>query len=193
MPPPAVKTVQDLIHWQYAKIIAQSAGVGKKQYAFIMDRFQKLKAADIFWNEIREYVKEHEARDVCIYCGKAAKLTLEHLFPRALGGPQDEKNLVWVCGSCNSSKANKRPYEFFTHLQGLKGAKYNVPRIAEGKYLKLLHEVFQAKGVLGMNIEAIRASTCPRCNLKPTCVEEGSEGKLSPLCLDGLATGCFAQ
>lgn len=191
MPPAAVKSVKDLIQWQYAKIIAQSAGMGKKQYGFVMNRYQKLKASDIFWNEIREYVKEHEKHDICIYCERPAKLTLEHLFPRAIGGPDDEKNLIWVCGPCNSSKGDKRPYEFFTHLQGLQGAKYNVPRIAEGKYLKFLHELFEKKGVLGIAIEQIRVSTCPRCDLQPVCVEEGTDGKLSPLCLDGLAKECL--
>jgi len=27
---------------------------------------------------------------------------------------------------------------------------------------------------------------CPGCDLKETCIHEGSEGKLSPLCLDGI-------
>lgn len=36
MPPPAFKTPKDLIFWQYAKIISESAGVGKKKYAFVM-------------------------------------------------------------------------------------------------------------------------------------------------------------
>jgi len=32
LPPRAVKTIQDLIFWQYAKIISESAGYGKKGY-----------------------------------------------------------------------------------------------------------------------------------------------------------------
>jgi hypothetical protein len=36
LPPSAVKTVKDLIFWQYAKIIADSAGIGKKDYGFVM-------------------------------------------------------------------------------------------------------------------------------------------------------------
>ncbi len=34
----------------------------------------------------------------------------------------------------------------------------------------------------------IRVRFCPECDLKQTCIHEGSEGKLSPLCLDGIAT-----
>lgn len=40
MPPSAVKTLRQLIFWQYAKIIAESAGFGKN-YRFIMNRFKK--------------------------------------------------------------------------------------------------------------------------------------------------------
>jgi hypothetical protein len=42
VPPRAVKTIQDLIFWKYAKIISNSSEYGKNQYGFIMDRFKKL-------------------------------------------------------------------------------------------------------------------------------------------------------
>jgi len=70
-----------------------------------------------------------------MYCDKTADLALDHLIPRALNGPQDEKKAVWVCASCNSSKGARRLYEYWTTRGGLKAAKYDVPRIAEGKYL----------------------------------------------------------
>ncbi len=47
MPPKAVRTVRDLIYWQYAKLIAESAGYGKtRNYGFIIDRFNQLKNGD---------------------------------------------------------------------------------------------------------------------------------------------------
>jgi hypothetical protein len=60
-PPSAVRTLRDLIYWQYAKIISVSAGIGESHYGFVMDRFKKLQSEEIFWNSIREYVKEKEA------------------------------------------------------------------------------------------------------------------------------------
>ena len=42
MPPTAIRDLKDLLYWQYAKIIGESAGFGKKQFAFVMDRFKKL-------------------------------------------------------------------------------------------------------------------------------------------------------
>jgi len=61
VPPPVVKSIRDLIFWQYAKIISESAGAGKRQYGFVMDRFKKLTSEEISWStSIREYVKERE-------------------------------------------------------------------------------------------------------------------------------------
>ena len=67
MPPPVVKTVRDLIFWQYAKIISGSAGFGRTNYRFVMSRFKGLQCGDIFWDEIREYVREKV--DECIFVG----------------------------------------------------------------------------------------------------------------------------
>ncbi|NWF86929.1 HNH endonuclease [Candidatus Bathyarchaeota archaeon] len=193
MPPPVVKNIKDLIFWQYAKIIAESAGFGKKNYGFIMKKFRQLQQGEIFWNEIREYVKEKERRDECIFCGIKTDLTIDHLLPRCFNGPNDEKNVIWVCKKCNSSKGSKRLYEFWTEKKGLEGAKYEVPRIAEGKYLKLVYEVLKEKGLLNLNASKIGELFCPKCSIKKICVKEDSEGKLSPLCLDGILTLCFLK
>lgn len=68
MPPRAVKTIQDLIFWQYAKIISQSAGYGKRQWGFVMNRFKKLRNGEISWStSIREYVKEREKRRMSVF------------------------------------------------------------------------------------------------------------------------------
>src|SRR5208283_2764901 len=139
MPPAAVKTVKDLIYWQYAKIIADSAGIGKKDYGFVMNKFKQLRQGSISWNEIREYIKERETGDRCGFCGAIANLTLEHLLPQKYHGPNVEKNLVWIRKSCNSSKGAKRLYEYFALDAGVEAAKYDVPRIAEGKYLKFAY------------------------------------------------------
>ncbi|MFQ5884717.1 MAG: HNH endonuclease, partial [Thermoplasmata archaeon] len=191
MPPSAIKSVRDLIYWQYAKIIADSAGMGKRNWRFVMDRFKKLQQQEIFWNEIREYVKEHENPGECIFCGDRGTLTLEHLFPRSLRGPQKEKNVVWVCKRCNSEKGARRPYEWYTRRSGLKAAKYDVPRIAEGKYLKLAYEILGEGGLLDVSVEDLRVRVCPNCDLGDLCVEEDSVGKLSVLCLDGMVGVCL--
>lgn len=189
MPPTAVRTLRDLLYWQYGKIISGSAGIGKQQYPFVMERFTKLKNGGIAWDTIREYVKEHEDSHECAYCGLVlSNLTLEHMFPKSLNGPQDEKNAVWACASCNASKGARRLYEYWTSEHGLRAAKYDVPRIAEGKYLKLLYDVLGGAGLLDMTERDLRSRFCARCDLGPLCREQDSVGKLSPLCLDGVAT-----
>lgn len=47
MPPSVVRTIRDLIYWQYAKIISESADAGKKQFTFVMDHFKKLQSGKI--------------------------------------------------------------------------------------------------------------------------------------------------
>ena len=175
MPPPAVKTVKDLLYWQYAKIISNSAGAGKGNYGFVMDRFKKLKSGDIRWSSsIREYVKEHEEPDRCVYCGAHGGLTVEHMLPRARSGPDVPENAVWVCTSCNSKKGSKRLYEWY----GLE-SRNALPRIAEGKYLKLLYSLHERAGTL----DALPADLCPSCDLGNKCPVEGS---LTVYCLEGV-------
>ena len=176
MPPPAVKTVRDLIYWQYAKIISESAGAGKKQYSFVMDRFRKLASGGISWSTtIREYVKEHEKAEEYIYCGTKKDLTIDHILPKSGGGPDSPDNAVWVCRSCNSAKGDRRLYEWYELDR-----RYEVPRIAEGKYLKLLH--FLHEQMVTLDTKDV-SQLCPRCDLGSKCPEKE---KLTVYCLEGL-------
>jgi len=70
----------------------------------------------------------------------------------------------------------------------MKAAKYDMPRIAEGKCLKLLHDKFDRAGLLEMDESDILMRFCPECDLKRTYIHEGLEGNVSPQCLDGIAT-----
>jgi len=193
MPPAAVKTVKDLIFWQYAKIIAASSGIGKYDYGFVMAKFKQLRQGEIFWNEIREYVKEKEQKDECIFCGSHTSLTVEHLLPQSHNGPDTEKNIVWICKSCNSSKGSKRLYEYWAIQAGVEAAKYDVPRIAEGKYLKFAYETMKENSLLETSQESLSKGICPVCDMTHLCKRQGTEGKLSPFCLDGLLTLCFRK
>jgi hypothetical protein len=192
MPPAVVKSVEDLLFWQYAKIISDSAGFSKKDWGFVTSKFKLLKQGTISWNELREFIKEKQINE-CIYCGNQTDLTLDHLLPRRHNGPDNEKNVVWVCRSCNSKKGAKRLYEYYVLKGGLDAGKYGVPRIAEGKYLKFAHEVLAANSMLGLQIKDITANICPECTLKPLCIKEENEGKLSTLCIDGMLTLCFKK
>ena len=182
MPPSAVKTIRDQIYWQYAKLISKSAGLGINARAFQMERFKKLQSGEIKWSStIREWLKEHEKPDECVYCGAKENLTTEHILPRVCGGPDIPDNAIRICKTCNSSKGGKRLYEWF----GLAN-KDKIPRIAEGKYLKLLYDLHEARGTLDVNKKELESALCPNCNMKKNCLREGKEGKMSVYCLEGI-------
>ena len=45
----------------------------------------------------------------CQYCGSTKHLTLDHVIPRAQGGPHSWENVVTACEPCNSRKGDKTP------------------------------------------------------------------------------------
>jgi len=177
MPPPAVKTIRDLIFWQYAKIISESAGPGKKQYAFVMNRFKKLKTGEIEWSgAIREYIRERELPDQCLYCGSSENLSYDHLIARNRNGPDIPDNVVLCCRTCNSSKGDRGVYEWFQLDR-----RYEVPRIVEGKYLKLLYQLHQENGTLTAGRTDLDR-LCEACELKALCPSK----ELSVYCLESI-------
>jgi hypothetical protein len=72
-----------------------------------MTKFMQLRQGEIFWNEIREYVKEKENADECIFCGASAHLTLEHLLPRSRNEPDVEKSLSGIAKAATAQKAQE--------------------------------------------------------------------------------------
>ena len=48
----------------------------------------------------------------CQYCGsRHARMTLDHVVPRHLGGGDSWENLVCACDDCNSRKGNRTPQQ----------------------------------------------------------------------------------
>jgi len=81
-----------------------------------------------------------------------------------------------VCSHCNSSKGDKRLYEFFE----LKN-RNKIPRIAEGKYLKILYDELDRRAFLDMDKNNI-SNLCDMCDLGEKCpVPE----ELTVYCLEG--------
>jgi HNH endonuclease len=164
LPPSAVRTIRDLIYWQYAKIISESAGAGKKQYGFVMNRFKKLQSGEIEWSgAIREYIRERDMPNQCTYCGSQENLSYDHLIARTRNGPDIPDNVVMACKSCNSSKGDKGVYEWFKLDR-----RYELPRIAEGKYLKLLYKLHEPVGTLDVGRQNL-SRICQGCEVGYLC------------------------
>ncbi len=179
MPPPMIKTVRQLIYWQYAKIISDASKFGKQNYRMDMHYCKQLCSGEIHWSSaVREWLKEKENPDVCIYCGEKKDLTTEHILPRICGGEDITDNVVRVCKSCNSSKGGKRLYEWMGYK-----SKDNINRIAEGKYLKYLYSLHEKNGTLDARV----ADLCDKCNMRKTCESNNCVEKLTVYCLEG----CF--
>lgn len=182
MPPAVVRTIRDEIFWQYAKLISKSAGYGNTQRAFQMNRFLDLRDGKIVWSTtVREWLRELEKSNECIYCGSTKGLSTEHILPRNCGGPDIPDNVIRSCKSCNSSKQDKRLYEWIREKN-----KDKVPRIAEGKYLKLLYRLHEERGTLLIDKDELTTALCPHCDLPGLCKEEDHVGKLSVYCLEGI-------
>lgn len=49
----------------------------------------------------------------CAYCKSKEKLTLDHFIPLSQGGPDCLGNFIPACSSCNSSKHNADPMEWY--------------------------------------------------------------------------------
>lgn len=150
MPAASIKTIKDLIFYQYAKIIADSAGLSKSDnsreyHSFVIDRVKKFRNGEISMSattrELKMQIVSTEKR--CEYCGSMEELSWDHLIPISKKGPDTAENLVLCCRSCNSSKGNRGLYAWF----GVKN-KDTLPRVVAGKYLKLLYELHEQRSTL---------------------------------------------
>jgi 5-methylcytosine-specific restriction endonuclease McrA len=166
MPDPKVKTIRDLIYYQYAKIIAKKAfkasngkDAKKKHYGFIRKTFLELKNGNKSWSDItREDWQFVESEKKCIYCGSKENLHREHIIPKSLrikpGCERCDKiqgihNQVWACEKCNLDKGTKGLYEFFKSKYPNEKKFYDlIPPLLEKKYLKTIYNCHQCAGTL---------------------------------------------
>jgi hypothetical protein len=147
-----------------------------------MKKFMELRDGKIqLSSTIREWIKEQEKPNECIYCGEKGGLTIEHILPRCCGGPDTTDNAIRVCKKCNSSKGGKRLYEWTNYDR-----KDQIQRIAEGKYLKLLYELHSKNGTLDVDKDNLVRALCPKCNMQSLCKAIDREGKLTVFCLEGI-------
>jgi hypothetical protein len=166
MPDREVKTVRDVIYFQYAKLIARSsfqctdsAEAKKKCYGFIKQKFRELGNGTISWSDIlREDKQLIESDKVCTYCGSEESLAWEHIVPKSLqiksecgecDAIQHIHNQVYACKHCNSSKGTMGLYSFY-RKKLLNEPKYfdYLPALLEKKYLKTIYQCHECAGTL---------------------------------------------
>lgn len=165
MPDKEVKTIRDLIFYQYAKIIARSAfncsnGIEAKRanYGFIKKTFRDLRDGRKDWSGIlREDLQFIESDKRCVFCGSDAHLTKEHIVPKTLKINEHctacdhihgIHNIIWSCQSCNSKKGRKGLYTFFAEICPENSFLDFIPPLLEKKYLKTIYLCHQCAGTL---------------------------------------------
>jgi len=80
------------------------------------------------------------ARDsyTCQYCGSGKDLTIDHVVPRWVGGPQTWENLVTCCRRCNLKKADKTPQQANMKLRSTPRRPHYVPYLSLQKYIRAI-------------------------------------------------------
>jgi len=144
MPPKGIKTVRQLIYWEYAKLIAGSAVGDRKNFAFVMHTYKRLEGGKLKPSSIlRENKLLVTGEKNCTYCDASGELQWEHIIPKSRGGPDTIDNLVLACPSCNQKKGNRSPFEWYGKEQ-----QYELPRLVLGKYLKLVYDMHEEAATL---------------------------------------------
>jgi len=87
----------------------------------------------------RQAIFERDRRR-CVYCGvgerEGARLSVDHVEPRALGGDDSPGNVVTACRDCNRDKANLAAWSYLAlrddkRAHFLAHATYVWPRLRE--------------------------------------------------------------
>ena len=71
-----------------------------QSYVFNLQTTSSAEAKRLWRSKIKE-----EWGYECAYCGSQDKLTIDHIVPKAKGGPDFTKNLLCACHDCNQDKA----------------------------------------------------------------------------------------
>jgi hypothetical protein len=150
-PKAAVKSVRDLIYWEYACLIAEAGGFAGN-YGFVMSRYKKLKSGQMSWSgTMRDFLKQSEKGRSCIYCGATENLTADHIVPSSRAGIdpriqallESQDNCVLACRTCNSQKGARDAFQWYQDEErGL------VPKLVRSKFLKLVYKVHETQGTL---------------------------------------------
>ena len=183
MAPTCVWSFEDLIYWEYAKLISLST-YGDIKYFYVHNRYKLLRENKMSMSDtIREWKKEMEIKGTyCAYCGEKENLSVEHIIPKAKGGSDNSDNLVYACKSCNSSKGDKLIFHWLSYTNRIPYSE-KLDRILAGKYLKELYIIHQQRETLGVKRDQME-EYCDKCILIDECKKWKKKYTITPLCLE---------
>lgn len=155
---PRFPTIGENILWAYAcwqmfwaTYVWGEASFSRKSYMLRAKAFNAYKAGQWHIHDLYENnLAKIRSANCCWYCRQAfpqKELTVDHVFPRAKGGKDQIDNIVYVCGSCNSSKGKKDLIRWF--LQ-----RHEMPHYyLIGHYLKQVFLYTRDNGLMDLSVE----------------------------------------
>jgi hypothetical protein len=91
----------------------------------------------------------------CLLCGSLHDLSVDHLYPKQLGGVSDLYNYIVLCRTCNSKKGNTPPLQWFESLPADKQTTTLGELVEFANRIHLTGEI---------PINQLRHSRCKMCN-----------------------------
>lgn len=170
-----MRTIEQELLYEYGRLMSRTAFDSAINNGFDADQFEAFASG-----AIRQWQREHELPDACVFCGNNDNLTVDHLIPWSRGGNGSADNVVYACKSCNSSRKDKGVYQWLGPTN-----KNKLNRLVAGKYLKELHKLHKQKGTLQIS-EHNLDTLCKNCKNPETCREWGTKGKMTCLCLESV-------
>ena len=153
-------TVFDVIMYEYAKLIADSATqaraglvpaerTSKEYWRFVAMTYKKLQDGRISSSSVlRENKLLVQGEKQCAYCESTDSLQWVHLIPQSRNGPDTIDNMILSCPACNQEKGNRNPIEWYDAKML---HRKQVPRLVMGKLLKVVLEEHRRLGTLLLN------------------------------------------
>jgi hypothetical protein len=156
-------TLGESLLWSYANLAmahaAVSKGAARYERVHYMIRARLHKGLIAGTMNIGALAEDEKLKLVlpqsCCYCGAKSPLSVDHLLPRAKGGPHDGDNMIWSCRSCNSSKGKKDMLIWLTERSQFPSL------LLLRRYLKLAIEISGQRGLLDTPLETARVLDLP--------------------------------
>lgn len=153
LPPPFVRTIKELIYWEYARLMTKAAGNGVKSYwGFTTANYKKLLSGSIKMTDLdHDNRKQINREPHCEYCGKTkaegAVLSQDHIIPMSKLRHEGADNIITSCRECNSSKGDRDVFDWYYNVR----KETDIPKMVWSKYLKLALNFHTAFNTLNSN------------------------------------------
>lgn len=176
-----INTVREQIYWAYANLAMAHSAVskGQKKYGMInfMIRSKLFKGLTDGTMNIRTILDDERIKldlgRCCNYCGATANLSIDHILPQILGGPESADNFVYACQSCNSSKGKKDLIEWMIFRDQF------LSLMLIRRYLKLVYNYCDSHDLMDKNLVELENRKLPfRIDLLPIDYPQPSELRL---------------